>query len=253
MGTTIVKENYPEAPGSIGLSGKEEVVFVNYGTGATPQNPVWSLVGGVVENSLNINLEVKTVNTKDTKYWANGGIVGKSGELSASIVYEEEDVGQEVIDNFIMDDETTEEKKALQFAIVNLKTLKYKKFWAAPTSWENQANSEDLIQKSLSATVLGKVEKLSGFVVPGSNASLDPVTFSKAAAADVVLSVPSGTITSLKKGNAYVTATNYSIALGGKSIVILDSYLDDLDNGEHVFHLILADGADVSCVITVTA
>lgn len=253
MSTTITRGKYPEAPGTVGISGKEEVVFVNYGTGASAANPVWELVGGVVENSLNISLEVKTVQTKDTKYWANGAVVSKSGELSVSLMVQKDDVGQEVIENFVYDDETTAEKRALQLAVVNLKTLKYKKFWAAPTSWETQASSEDLLQKSLSATVLGKVENLSGFVVPGGSASLDPVTFSKAAAADVVLTVPSGTITALKNGDSTVTATNYSIALGGKSIVIDKDYLSGLDNGTATFHLILADTADVSCDITITA
>lgn len=169
MSTTIAKANYPEAPGSVGISGKEEVIFVNYGTGATASNPVWNKVGGILEHSLNISLEVKTVQTKDSGYWTEGGITGKSGELSASILAKEDDIGQEVVDNFVHDDETTKEKKVLQFAIVNISTLKYKKFWAAPTSWETTASSEDLLQKSLSATVLGEVENLTGFVLPGTS------------------------------------------------------------------------------------
>lgn len=253
MPTTIAKANYPEAPGSVGISGKEEVIFVNYGTGATSANPIWNKVGGVIENSLNINMEVKTVQTKDSDYWAEGGIVSKSGELSASLIVKADDVGQEAIEHFVYDDDTTREKRALQLAVVNLKTLKYKKFWAAPTSWETTASSEDLLQKSLSATVLGAVENLTGFVVPGSNGVLPPITFSKAAAADVVLNVASGTITGLKNGTSSVTSSNYSIALGGKSIVIDSSYLSGLSNGDVTLNVVMSDSTELSCVVTITA
>ena len=107
--------------------------------------------------------------TKDTKYWAEGGIVSKSGEVSAEMICKKDDVGQMAVENFVEDDETTEEKKALQFALVRTDTLEYKTFWAAPTSFETTADSEDLIQKSFSATLLGAPDKKSGFVMPGTN------------------------------------------------------------------------------------
>ena len=170
MGTTITKANYPEAPsGSVGVSGKHEVLFVNYGEGATAASPKWAQVGGITNNSFNISLEVNTVQTKDTKYWAEGGIVSKSGEVSAEMICKKDDVGQLAVENFVEDDETTEEKKALQFALVRTDTLEYKTFWAAPTSFETTADSEDLIQKSFSATLLGAPDKKSGFVMPGTN------------------------------------------------------------------------------------
>lgn len=175
MSTTITKANYPEAPsGSVGVSGKNEVLFVNYGTNATANSPVWEKVGGIKNNSFNISLEVNTVQTKDTKYWAEGGIVSKSGEVSAEMICKKDDVGQMAVETFVEDDEVTEEKKALQFALVRTDTLTYKKFWAAPTSFETTADSEDLIQKSFSATLLGAPEKLTGFVLPGTSNSSNP-------------------------------------------------------------------------------
>ena len=167
MGTTITKANYPEAPSkSVGVSGKEEVLFVNYGEGATAAAPVWTKVGGILNNSLNISLEVNSVQTKDSGYWAEGGIVSKSGEVSAEMICKKDDIGQMAVENFVEDDETTREKKALQFALVRMDTLKYKKFWAAPSSFETTADSEDLIQKSFSAALLGAPENLENFVVP---------------------------------------------------------------------------------------
>ncbi|MBQ8918791.1 MAG: hypothetical protein IJ056_01610 [Acidaminococcaceae bacterium] len=168
MATIITKANYPEAPsGSVGVSGKHEVLFVNYGQGATAASPKWEKVGGITNNSFNISLEVNTVQTKDTEYWAEGGIVSKSGEVSADMICKKDDVGQMAVENFVEDDETTKEKKALQFALVRTDTLKYKKFWAVPTSFETTADSEDLIQKSFSAQLLGAPENLTGFVMPG--------------------------------------------------------------------------------------
>ena len=253
MSTTIVKANYPEAPGSIGVSGKEQVLFVNYGSGASAANPVWQKVGGVTDNSLVINLEVQTVQTKDSDYWAEGGIVSKSGEVSAEIIAKRDDVGQLAIENFVENDATTREKKALQFALVDLDTTNYKKFWAAPTSWETTAASEDLLKKSLSATLLGTPENLTGFNVPGRSGVLPPITFSKAAAANVVLNVASGTITGLKNGSSSVASTNYSIALGGQSIVINSSYLSGLTNGDVTLNVVLSDSTQVSCVVTITS
>lgn len=253
MSTTIVKANYPEAPGSIGVSGKEQVLFVNYGSGASAANPVWQKVGGVTDNSLVINLEVQTVQTKDSDYWAEGGIVSKSGEVSAEIIAKRDDVGQLAIENFVENDATTREKKALQFALVDLDTTNYKKFWAAPTSWETTAASEDLLKKSLSAALLGTPENLTGFNVPGRSGVLPPITFSKAAAANVVLNVASGTITGLKNGSSSVASTNYSIALGGQSIVINSSYLSGLTNGDVTLNVVLSDSTQVSCVVTITS
>ena len=175
MTTTITKANYPEAPsGSVGVSGKHEVLFVNYGTNASAASPAWEKVGGITNNSFNISLEVTTVQTKDTEYWAEGAIVSKSGEVSAEMICKKDDVGQMAVENFVDDDATTKEKKALQFALVRTDTLTYKKFWAAPTSFETTADAEDLIQKSFSATLLGAPENLTGFVLPGTSNSSNP-------------------------------------------------------------------------------
>lgn len=253
MGFVIAKENFPELANSSGTSGKRRVLFLNYGTGATAENKVWEKVGGVKNYSFNVSAEVSSVQTKDNGYWPDGSITSKTAELSAEVIAKKDNEAQAAIEHFIYDDETTAEKNALNFAIVDLDTLEYIEFWCCPTSWETTADSEDLVQKSLSATVVGKPEKKTGFVVPGEDASLPGVSFSKAAAADVVLTVPSGTITGLKKGDTDVNSSNYSIALGAKSIVILGSYLDDLDNGATTFYIQMSGGSAVSCVITISA
>lgn len=253
MGATIAKANFPELEVASGTSGKRQVLFLNYGPGATAENKVWTKVGGVKNHNFNISAEVKTEQTKDEGYWPDGGITSKSAELSAEVVVKKNNEAQAAIEHFVMDDDTTAEKNALNFAIVDLDTLDYTECWCCPTSWETTADSEDLLKKSLSAQVIGKPEQKHNFIVPGENASLPGVSFSKAAAADVVLTVSSGTITGLKKGDTAVDAANYSIALGAKNIIILGSYLDDLDNGATTFNIQMSGGTVVSCVITIGA
>ena len=253
MSVTISAEKYPAFSAGTGTSGKRLVMYVNYGTGATAQNPVWTLLGGCTSNSLSLSAEANSQQTKDTGYWPVTAITGKSFEVNAEVIMLRDNEAQEAIEHFLLDDDITAAKNLLNIAIVDLDTKEYYDLKVAPSSWEITAESEDLITKSLTATGSGAPEKKSGFIVPGEDASVDGVTFSKAAPADVVVTLPSCTITGLKLGTTDVTATNYSIAVGGHSIVILNTYLDDLDNGAHTFNIILSDSSKVSCVVTVTA
>ena len=253
MSITIAKEKYPEFAAASGISGKRLVMFVNYGESATAQNPVWNLVGGLTNNNLSLSAETNSAQTKDNGFWPITAITSKSYEVSAEVIMLRDNVAQEAIEAFMVDDEITAEKKLLNIAIVDLDTKDYYNLTVAPTAWEITAESEDMVTKSFTATGSGAPVKSSGFIVPGESNSLPPVTFSKAAAADVVLHISSGTIDSLKKGDDAVSTDYYSIALGEQDIVILGSYLDDLDNGTYTFNIVLADTSVVSCDITVTA
>ena len=253
MSITIAKEKYPAFAAGAGVSGKRLVMFVNYGSGATAQNPVWTLLGGCTNNALSLSAEANSQQTKDTGYWPITAITGKSFEVSAEVIMLRDNEAQAAIEEFLLDDEITAEKKLLNIAIVDLDTLEWYDLKVAPTGWEITAESEDMITKSFTATGSGAPEKKTGFVVPDTTNTLPPLTFSKAAAADVVLTVPAGTITGLKKGSEAVTASNYSIALGAQSVVIKSSYLTGLTNGAATFNVQLSGGAVYSCVITITA
>jgi hypothetical protein len=254
MSVVIAKNKYPQFAAASGISGKRLVMYVNYGTGATEQNPVWNLVGGLTNNNLSLSAETNSAQTKDNGYWPISAITSKSYEVSAEVIMLRDNVAQEAIEAFMVDDEITAEKKLLNIAIVDLDTKEYYNLKVAPTAWEITAESEDMITKSFTATGSGAPVKASGFIVPDEANELAPVTFSKAAAADVVLNVPvAATITGLKLGTTTVDSANYSIALGAHDIVILGSYLDDLDNGNHTFNIQMSDSSAVSCVITVTA
>ena len=163
MAITITKENYPALANGTGISGKRVVLYLNYGATATAEAPKWELVGGLKSHTLSISAEVNTQQTKESGYWAKGAMISKSAELSAEVVMERDDAGQEAIEAFMMDDEITAAKNALMFAIVDLDTKEYVRLWAIPTSWEISADGEDMVMKSLSATVVGTPEKKTAF------------------------------------------------------------------------------------------
>ena len=249
----ISKSKYPAFATETGVSGKRLVMFINYGTGATEANPVWTMVGGCTTNSLALAAETSSQPIKEAGFWPITVITSKSYEVNTDLIMLRDSEGQEAIEQFMLDDAITAEKQLLHIALVDLDSKDYYELKVAPTAWEITAESEEMITKTFAAAGSGAPQKKTGFIVPGEDASVPGVTFSKAAAADVVITLPSCTITGLKKGTSDVTATNYSIALGGHSIVILGSYLEGLDNGEHVFSIILSDSSVVTCVITVTA
>lgn len=163
MAITITKENYPALANGTGISGKRVVLYLNYGATATAEAPKWELVGGLKSHTLSISAEVNTQQTKESGYWAKGALISKSAELSAEVVMERDDTAQAAIEAFMLDDDITAAKNALMFAIVDLDTKEYVQLWAIPTSWEISADGEDMVMKSLSATVVGNPEKKTEF------------------------------------------------------------------------------------------
>lgn len=165
MSVTIAKANYPEFAVASGVSGKRLVMYVNYGSGATAQNPVWTLVGGLTSNNLSLSAEASSQQTKDTGFWPITTITSKSYEVSAEVIMLRDNVAQEAIESFMVDDEITTEKKLLNTAIVDLDTTDYYNLTVAPTAWEITAESEDMITKSFTATGSGAPVKATGFTV----------------------------------------------------------------------------------------
>ena len=163
MAITITKDNYPALANGTGISGKRVVLYLNYGATATAEAPKWELVGGLKSHTLSISAEVNTQQTKESGYWAKGAMISKSAELSCEGVMERDDTAQAAIEAFMLDDEITAAKNALMFAIVDLDTKEYVQLWAIPTSWEISADGEDMVMKSLSATVVGNPEKKTEF------------------------------------------------------------------------------------------
>lgn len=163
MSVTISADNYPVLAAATGVSGKRNVIYLNYGASATSASPVWTLLGGVTSHTLTISAEVATAQTKSTGLWAAGSITGKTAELSADIMLQRDDVAQMAIDEFMKNDDITAAKHALQVAVVDLDTKEGLKLDIVPSSWELSASSGDMLQYSLSATVVGAPVKITNF------------------------------------------------------------------------------------------
>lgn len=162
MAVTISKDNYPALANGTGISGKRVVIYLNYGATASAEAPVWTLLGGLQSHTLTISGNVSSVQTKESGYWADGAMTSKSAELSAECIMKRDNEAQLAIEEYMFNDEITA-TKGLQVAIVDLDTKEYVKCWIIPSSWEISAESEDLVSKSLSATVVGAPEKCTGF------------------------------------------------------------------------------------------
>ena len=145
MAITIAKEQYPEFAGAAGTSGKRFMLYLNYGEGAT--------------------VEVQTKQTKDSGMWAEGAVTGKSFEVSDTVLMKRGDTAQKAIEAFIYDDEITAEKKALQFARVDLDTKEYRVFTCIPTSWTEKSASDGMIEYDFKATGTGQPVDKTGFVI----------------------------------------------------------------------------------------
>lgn len=166
MSVTISADKYPALSASAaGISGKRQVIYINYGTSATADSPVWTLLGGLTSNSLTISADVATAQTKSTGYWASGSVTSKQMELSAEVIMLAENEAQLAIEKFLLDNDITAAKKALQVAVVDLDSTNYLKLWIIPSSWEISASSDDMITKSLTATVVGAPVEATGFTV----------------------------------------------------------------------------------------
>lgn len=254
MSVVIAKEKYPAFAAGTGVSGKRLVLFVNYGEGATPENPVWQLVGGLTSNTLSLSAEATTNQTKDNGYWPISAITSKSFEVDAEVIMMRDNVAQEAIEAFMINDDITAEKQLLHIALVDLDTTDYYDLKVAPTSWEITAESEDMITKAFTASGSGAPTKKTGFIVPGEDTEISGVTYSKTDDQDVVISLPSVTVTGLKDADGVaVASTDYNIAAGDHAIIILSSYLSTLTNGDHKFFIVLSDSSEISVVITVAA
>lgn len=235
MAIIIEKSKYPSFAASVGQSGKRWLIYLNYGVNATGQNPVWTMLGGIVSNSVNFKADVTTNNTKDTGLWQEGVVTSKSGEVSAEVTFKADNVAQAAIEEFMINDEITNEKKMLDIAVVNLDESEYFRLKIVPSAWNLVANSGDMVTKSLTATINGKPEYHTGWLNPDEN-GVQPsgiVVFDKDHAEDKTFSVSLAdgvTVTAIKNGNTALTSgTDYNLASG--TLVIKSSYLAARDNG----------------------
>lgn len=235
------------------LLGKGALAYLNFGESATESSPVWALFGAQRSGNLSLTADEIDASNKSSGGWGDTLPGMKSSELSIDCIML---VGDEIY-------------KELRDAYENdeaVDVCRYKSDGTADRNWytitelSDETPHDDVVTFSVTLKGKGKPKRYTNLTsindVTGliSSNSQSRVTVSKAAAADVVVTIESGTITGLKKGGSSVTSTNYSIAAGGKSIVILGSYLDDLTTGDAVFEVQVTGGrGNFEYTVTITA
>lgn len=235
------------------LTGKNVLLYINYGESATESSPVWCLIGGQRTANFTMSADDIDASNKSSGGWGETYPGIKKTEMSLSGVKNVADDGFAALKDAYIKGEPVD-------------ICRYASDGTAERNWYNitelsdETPHDDMATFSATLGGIGKPKFYSGLTsindVTGliSSNSNSRVTISKAAAADVVVTIESGTITGLKKGGSSVTSSNYSIAAGGKSIVIGSSYLASLSAGEATFEVQVTGGrGNFEYIVTITA
>lgn len=234
------------------LVGKQVLLYINYGESATEVAPVWCLVGGQRNANLSMTADDIDASNKSSGGWGEtyagikrteltfDGIVCKSDDGYAAL--KDAYIKGEAVDMCRYADDGTAERN-----------------WYNITDLSDETPYDDMATFSCTMGGIGKPRFYSGLTsindVVGliSDDDESRLTYSKASEEDVVITITDGTITGLKNGASDVSSSSYSIASGGKSIVISATYLATLTNGEIPFVVQVTNGHNVNYTITVTA
>ena len=233
------------------LVGKQVLLYINYGASATELAPVWCLIGGQRNANLSMTADDIDASNKSSGGWGETYAGIKRTELSVDGIINKNDDGYSAMKDAYIKGEAVD-------------LCRYADDGTADRNWYNITNMSDETpyddMATFSATMggLGKPRFYSGLSsindVVGliSDDDESRLTYSKASEQDVVITITDGTITGLKNGASDVSSSNYSIASGGKSIVISATYLATLNNGDVPFVVQVTNGHNVNYTITIT-
>ena len=234
------------------LVGKQVLLYINYGEGATEASPVWCLVGGQRNANLSMTADDIDASNKSSGGWGETYAGIKRTELSFDGIICKNDDGYNAMKDAYIKGEAVD---CCRYATDGTA----ERNWYNITDLSDETPYDDMATFSCSMGGVGKprfyegLSSINDVVGLISDDDESRLTVSKADGKDVVITVTDGTITGLKNNGSSVASTNYSIAEGGKSIVILATYLATLTNGEIPFEVLVTNGHNISYVITLTA
>jgi TP901-1 family phage major tail protein len=218
--------------------GKDYLLYVNTGTVAVP---VWTLVGGQRNATLNRSGDSIDISHKTSGGWKSSkvGLRGWSVDLSGLQLLNDDGV------------------KALDYAFMNGLEVQIKFVypdgtaqtgWGSLTDWSLDTPHDG--EASLSGTIEGNG------ALTSRAPDIDPIsaTMSLAAAANKVFAItPTATTVSAVKdnGTALTVTEDYTYAAG--TLTILDDYLSTIAIGVHAFEITTGGGETLTVYITITA
>ena len=234
------------------LVGKNVLLYINYGEGATESAPVWTLIGGQRSASLSMTADDIDATNKGSDGWGEVYAGIKSTQLSFEGIINKNDDGYAALKDAYIKGEAVD---LCRYATDGTA----ERNWYNITELSDEAPYNDMATFSCSAGGVGKPRFYSGLTsindVAGliSDDSESRVTISKTDPEDVVVTITQGNIVGLKNGSSDVASTNYTIAAGAKSIVILADYLATLSTGEQTFTILLDNELNITYVVTIVA
>ena len=234
------------------LVGKNVLLYINFGEGATEAAPVWTLIGGQRTASLSMTADGIDATNKASGGWGETYAGIKSTQLSFDGIINKNDDGYAALKDAYIKGEPVD---LCRYATDGTA----ERNWYNITDLSDEAPYNDMATFSCTAGGLGKPRFYSGLTsindVVGliSDDSESRVTISKANPADVVVTITQGNITGLKNGASDVASTNYDIAAGAKSIVIHADYLASLSAGNVTFTILLDNEQNITYVVTIVA
>lgn len=153
---TYTAANYPAYTGSAAVAGKKFLLYVAY------ENK-WNLVGGMRDTTVEISADGIDVSSKDNDGWGESIPGARSWTASPSMVVKSENVGDGIIENWVLNEELQAEVPALRFAIVNAVDKTFFDGWGVVTSYSIEASYDDVATKSLEINGCGPLIKRENF------------------------------------------------------------------------------------------
>ena len=234
------------------LVGKNVLLYINYGDGATESAPVWCLVGGQRNANLSMTADDIDASNKSSGGWGENYAGIKRTEMAFDGIINKNDDGYGAMKDAFIKGEAVDICRYASDGTAE-------RNWYNITDMSDETPYDDMATFSCTMGGIGKPRFYTGLTsindVTGliSDDDESRLTVSKASSQDVVITITDGTITGLKNGSSDVSSSNYNIASGGKSIVILATYLATLTNGKITFNVQVSGGQNITYVITLTA
>lgn len=98
MAVEINKANFPAMTNtSKTLAGKSILLYVNYGTNATVENPIWKLIGGQKNTPLTMSADEIDASDKTSDGWGETLQGSKTWSIEQESVYKADDESIEII------------------------------------------------------------------------------------------------------------------------------------------------------------
>lgn len=149
-------QQYPEFAISSAIAGKKFLLYIAF-------DQKWLLVGGLRDTGLSMSADSLDASSKDNGGWGESIPGMRSWSSSPTMVVKTNNPGDEVIENWVLDEDLQNQRPALLFAFVNSQTKDYYYGFGSVTTYDFEAAHDDVMTKSIEIAGKGPITKASNF------------------------------------------------------------------------------------------